>query len=230
MRDEKIWKKFISNFRNTIQIHLKEHKTIQANLLKYTKRGQYILEVGSGSGIDSAFLSSKGRKVFAIDKSLYACKTTKMTCRFFHTDVKLLLADTHFLPFKDNVFDLIFSSGVLHYFKDIKIVINEQKRVLKRKGYIIINVPYTYSFHTIYKKIMYLIKKWPWGWETQYSKKELRDLLKTVGFKIIDTYSWGVDYLSKRLSKKTKIKILRKLLMRIIKKFPVNIGIIGKKI
>lgn len=236
----------MSNIDSAFESHNKEHEKIQDILLKYTERGDLVLELGCGSGVDSLFLARNGRIVWALDKSKDAVFVVKKIAEKYNANVNIIQADLRKLPFKEK-FDLIFSSAVLHYFEKEKaksIIKNEWRRVLKTGGFLIFDVPYTYSLHTLYKKFMMRLGDWPWGWETQYTKEELKILVAKSGFEFIDFYSWGLDRISKilfcfhetRQGKKLP-RILREIYSEaftlprymIENFFPVNIGVIAKK-
>ena len=47
-----------------------------------------------------------------------------------------VVADMELLPFRENIFDIIYGFGILHHLNDIKKGVSEATRVLKRGGYI----------------------------------------------------------------------------------------------
>ena len=46
-----------------------------------------------------------------------------------------VVADMEWLPFRENIFDIIYGFGILHHLNDIKKGVSEATRVLKRGGY-----------------------------------------------------------------------------------------------
>lgn len=52
-----------------------------------------------------------------------------------------MLCDGEYLPFKDNLFDIVYSSNVLEHIQDKSKALDEMKRVLDDNGTIIIMVP-----------------------------------------------------------------------------------------
>ncbi len=74
-----------------------------------------------------------------------------------------ILGDNNFkLPFPDNTFDYVISSGVLEhvneYGGDIKVTIDEIKRVLKQKGeFVIWRLPFAFS---IWEDFNHCVNKW----------------------------------------------------------------------
>ena len=241
-----MWDNVLKNIDIIIKKHKHEHKLIYNKLLEDTKKGEYVVEVGCGTAIDSAVLSNYGRSVVSVDNSEYPLRVAKEVKNKLKSDNVIIQADALYLPFKNNTFAMVFSSGVLQYFRNPNPVIMEQKRILKHKGAILIDVPYVLSFHTIIKNILKLINRWPWKIkETQYSTNKLKKLLKKHNFKIKYFYFWGVDRFLRvllnfdegRLGKKLpeNIKKSYKLLAICFKQIfykvmPLNIGVVCKKV
>lgn len=58
-----------------------------------------------------------------------------------------VVADGHFLPFKDDSFDCVFSNAVLEHVRKPWEVAREMERVTKPGGYIIVNLPFLNTIH-----------------------------------------------------------------------------------
>ena len=80
----------------------------------------------------------------------------------YKTEITDLLCDGHFLPFRDNIFHLVYSRYVLEHLKNPMQSLREQKRILKGHGRIVLitdNASYwrfhlkTKSSHIGYKNI-----------------------------------------------------------------------------
>lgn len=243
----KIWPSFNSSFERSIYLHKKEREVLYNILLKYSKEEDKILDVGCGIGIESVFLAKKGRKVWAVDKDLEPLKIAKEYSQKEKTKINFKKADATKLPFKDEKFDMVFSIAMLHFLpqKKFEKAISEQIRVLKKGGILIIDVPYKYSIHTIYKKIMIKLGKWPWGKEKEFSRREIKRILNKYNLKLLKEYSWGLDRISKILFNfhetrfgKYMPPVIRKMYSYIFlpirtfieRLFPVNIGFVYKKI
>jgi len=96
-----------------------------------------ILDVGCGYG-DMLFRIVKyGGRAYGIDISgkgmEYARKIAPRAV------VKLAACEN--IPFKDNLFDIVFCSGVIEHFNDIDGGLKEIRRVLKPSGYLVTVVP-----------------------------------------------------------------------------------------
>ena len=92
-----------------------------------------LLEVGTGSGTMSVFLSSFGYDVTSIDNDegvlSVACKTSEA----FRGSARYELADAFNLPYENGEFDVAFSQGLMEHFSDEEIVrmLKEQLRVAR---------------------------------------------------------------------------------------------------
>ena len=157
-----------------------------AELFNYNLKGLRILEVGAGSGADSAVLSKLGAHAFAVD---YA--TAHMIVKRWGTRLHVHQADGENLPFKSGVFDLSFSQGLVEHYRNPDHIIREQVRVVRKGGFIIIDAPQRYSLYHLYKSFLVAIKCWPMGWERSYSVFDMRMIAKHYGLKLVKTTGWG---------------------------------------
>lgn len=111
--------------------------------------GKKILDAGCGPGVYSSWLSDNGACVTAIDFSEEMIRLTKEktgdSARVIQANLNLPM---DFL--EDEEFDMIVSSMVIHYIKDLRKLFSEFNRVLKTGGELIFSTghPFTdYSLH-----------------------------------------------------------------------------------
>lgn len=98
-----------------------------------------VIDLGCGTGNNSLYLVEKGKNIIACDYSDVAIKIVKkylpqvQTYQFDMTDG---------LPFENEFTDLIIADLCLHYFSihDTKKILDELKRVLTSKGYLLFRV------------------------------------------------------------------------------------------
>ncbi|HIH23795.1 TPA: class I SAM-dependent methyltransferase [Candidatus Woesearchaeota archaeon] len=158
-------------------------------------KGKRVLETGAGSGVDSITLAKMtGCKPHCVDYSKRSIaflrknfKAAKVTGHFIHADMRKM-------PIKDRTFDVVFSNGVLEHFKTENeriAIVKEQSRVLRPGGLLVIGVPETYSLYTIKKQIAIRRGTWFAGWETQFSKRELRALATKAKLKVVECRVYG---------------------------------------
>lgn len=100
--------------------------------------GQFILEVGSGSGRFTEQASSTGAMVISMDYSFaveanYASNGKK-------DNVLIVQADMYKMPFRENFFDKLFCIGVLQHTPDVRKSFLVLPRYLKSGGDIVVDV------------------------------------------------------------------------------------------
>lgn len=158
-------------------------------------RGKRILEIGVGLGKDFSRFAANGALATGIDLSGGSLSLTKKRLEIFNLRGNLLLADAENLPFKGNLFDLVFSWGVLHHTPDTQKAINELYRCLKHDGDAVVMLYNKYSllnfrhFITTLKirlisifglslllKIKKLLLPWRWFKKTRNALTELERL------------------------------------------------------
>ncbi len=155
-------------------------------------RGASVLEVGCGRGATILEFAKRGARATGLDyaesalafsRELQVLAPSAEKCTFTRGDARQL-------PFESEVFDVVYSVGLLEHFEEPRYLLAEQQRVLKAGGIIIFQVPQTYSLYTIIKKLLIAVGKWPYGvWETQYDEAELIMLAERAGF--IASYTAG---------------------------------------
>src|SRR2546428_8813616 len=147
MSDEFVnyWEKAIPwTFRNEDRPY-EERRALRYSLQDYMAgvirfdlfKGRRVLEIGSGSGIDSAEFARNGASVVGLDFTENGALSTNSLlneARLAHDTVR---ATAEELPFRDASFDCVYSFGVLHHIPEIVPVIGAIARVLKPGGELI---------------------------------------------------------------------------------------------
>ncbi len=89
------------------------------------------ISIGCGSGIDAQWLKDNGAKsVVGIDISTGLIDIAKSK----HPEIDFFVSDMEKLDFKDESFDLAYSSLAMHYVDDWTQALTEARRVLKQGG------------------------------------------------------------------------------------------------
>jgi len=153
--------------------------------------GKRILEIGVGMGGDSIYLAKQGAKVTALDFTKEALVEVKKNAKQYHVNIDTVQADAREIPFLDGTFDVIFHQGFLEHFTNPLAMILEQKRVLKKGGYLCVDVPQRYTTYTIKKHLLMFQKKWFAGWEREFSIGELEGLMRRANLTVVKNYGWG---------------------------------------
>src|SRR3989344_361333 len=161
------------------------------------------LEIGSGTFFLGQKLARMGAFVVGIDFSVNALHLAK----FYLAEEKiknylLVCGDIAKMPFKDNVFDLLYGGGVIEHFKDTVGVVKENHRVLKKGGVAFNTVPYLNLGSLTYRQAwgnipnapilrnvaefvhMKLLKgrRMIYGYEYSFTKSKLRKIFLKSGF------------------------------------------------
>ncbi len=99
-----------------------------------------ILDLGCGSGNDTLYLISKGKKVISCDQCENAIKN--IVRNFPEVEEAKCFNMLDGLPFEDNSFELIIADLCLHYFTDddTKAILKDIRRVLTPGGHLIFRV------------------------------------------------------------------------------------------
>lgn len=112
---------------------------ILANLNRINFKAKKVLEIGLGQGADSEQIARRGGTFSGVDITDEAIKRTKM--RFSLKGLsydRIERSSALDLPFEDNLFDIVYSHGVLHHIPDIGNAEYEIFRVLKPGGQLIV--------------------------------------------------------------------------------------------
>jgi ubiquinone biosynthesis O-methyltransferase len=110
-----------------------------ANVPQGCKR---LLDIGCGSGVVSRKCANVVKEVYGCDISQNAIDyATKKATAEGIKNVKFRKCAAERLPFKDNYFDVVIASELIEHLKDPGVFLMEIKRVLKKRGYVIITTP-----------------------------------------------------------------------------------------
>jgi pseudaminic acid biosynthesis-associated methylase len=192
--------------RNTLSIngieklYKKNYGTTRTKLnemfLRKISRSARILEVGVNVGNQLLCLQKMGFKnLYGIEPQEYAVESSKKKTR----DINIIKGNVFDIPFKDNYFDLVFTSGVLIHIspKDIKKALKEVYRCSRR---------YIWGFEYYsekYENIIYRGKR-DLLWKTDFSKlyrKTFNDLklIKEEKVKYLDSKNIDTMFLLKKV-------------------------------
>jgi ubiquinone/menaquinone biosynthesis C-methylase UbiE len=153
-----------------------------------------ILEVGTGTGSMSVFLSQRGHKLTAIDNDPEVLALAQVHAdKFGGKALTFLEADAFALPFPDQSFDVVFHQGLLEHFNDsdIRAMLTEQLRVARK---VIFSVP------------NHLYPRRDFGNERLMTLAQWDKVL--AGFKIIEAASYSLKWLPRPFIVRAKIQHL----------------------
>lgn len=157
---------------------------IRLNLMKVLPdlRGKNILEVGAGTGRDSFYMAKDGARLFLLDYSKNSLKLIASN-QPEKVNISAIGGNAFSLPFRDEMFDVVFHQGLLEHFRkpEATKLLKENIRVLKRGGFLIVDVPQRWHIYTIIKHVLIALNSWFAGWEREFSTNELSLLLQRLG-------------------------------------------------
>lgn len=167
-------------------------KKIEKIILKKfgTFKNLKVIEVGAGAGTNALLFAKRGAKITILD---YSKKAIARSREFFKRNnclAEFILADALKLPKKSlNAYDVSMSFGLAEHFtgENRKRIVKSHLDLLKSPGLAIIAVPNKLNPpYRIYKFLMQLIKKWPFGEEYPYSRKEFSKIASPLNLKALN--------------------------------------------
>ncbi len=113
-----------------------------------------VLDVGCGPGMIAGYLGEHKYEYFGLDLSMEMLLDHKN--RFGRRRSNhLVLGNMEKLPYEDSSFDAVLCLGALEYLEDATLAIQEQARVLKKDGHIIISMQNKWSPYRIWDHYIY---------------------------------------------------------------------------
>lgn len=188
---EIIWNQVPPNYyeeglrKNIFQYIWHTNKLKTFKKLTLSKEYKNILDVGCAAGtltnkISQLFPGSQISAVDAYNKSINLGKK-------LYPHIKFIKADAHKLPFRNNLFDLVYCCETIEHVQVPHKVLQEIKRVLKRDGQAIVMMD---SGSTIFRVVWWLWEKtkgkvWNNAHLHPFHHNELEIEIKKTGFKIL---------------------------------------------
>ncbi len=189
--EKKHWEEFWSSSPGLDDVYANDGRVVAFLAAQMELGGKRILEVGAGTGRDSADLAARGAEVWTLDyseESLRIMSQVNARDAGTHRALRIVSGDATKLPFADASFDVVFHQGLLEHFRDPLVVLRENHRVLRRDGCLLVDVPQRYHYYTVMKHALMAVGKWFAGWETEFSAGELAGLMRRAGFDVVASY------------------------------------------
>ncbi len=184
------WETFWRDKEDVGQVYSNADRIARNMLRLGDLRGLKVLEIGAGTGRDSIPLLAHGARVYQLDYAENSLRILKRLADEDHLPVTIIGGDTFSLPFRDETFDVVFHQGLLEHFRHLQAqaLLKENIRVLKRGGYLLVDVPQRYHLYTLVKHLLMAVDGWFAGWERSFSVGELKALLQSLGLTPVQAY------------------------------------------
>jgi ubiquinone/menaquinone biosynthesis C-methylase UbiE len=152
------------------------------------------LECGSGTGKISALIAKHNGKVFLMDYSKKALEISRDFFKREKLDGVFEEGNIFNIPYQENEFDVVWSSGVLEHFSDTQQtqILAEMSRVCKKSGLLILFNPFAKAY--IYRLGKYFAEKrgkWPFG--DEFPVKSMKKQAEKLDITLINEYSFGFN-------------------------------------
>jgi ubiquinone/menaquinone biosynthesis C-methylase UbiE len=141
-----------------------------------------VLEVGCGSARTLHYLNQHyaASQCYGLDLSPEAIKVLRQLSPDFHAGV----ASAYDLPIPNNSIDVVFSIGLIEHFtrQQSADMVIETIRVTRPGGTVAVLVPWQSSIYNLVVRKAFG-KYWPFGNEFPYHRRELIELMESLGLK-----------------------------------------------
>ncbi len=181
------------NLYKGLQNRLKEYPIPELILPK--GNNDVFLDIGCNWGRWSISAAKKGYLTIGIDPSIDAIMAAKRVAEQYSLNVIYVVADSRFLPFDNDSFDIVFSYSVLQHFylENVKLTLQEINRVLKHKGLSLIQMANKYGVRNLYIQSKRKFRQ-PEDFDVRYWSPHM--LLKTFSTFIGPSYILADGFLS----------------------------------
>jgi len=125
---------------NLIERNFYERK-IRFMLKKVNFSDKTVLDLGCGAGVCTEDIAKASRFAVGADISAWAIARAKK--RF--PNISFVIADSENLPFRKGAFEIVINTGLIQYLENPYPTVNETKRILKKGGKTIIEVPWKHG-------------------------------------------------------------------------------------
>ncbi len=150
--------------------HVNKRAIVLQLLEKCASSGRNVLEVGSGGGYLSTFLTSRGWSVVAADLSPEASSFIHAQAKEESESPRPLAFDAGASwPFDGSQFDVVLMLDLLEHVPDDAKCLKEARRVLKPRGVVIFTVPVHPSLYSAWDRMA--------GHQRRYTMRTLREVV-----------------------------------------------------
>jgi len=196
IEQKRLWDKVWSTWKGSTETFPRRHQLTVFRLISkwISDSPNRLLEIGCGSASFSYLVARNNEvtQIVCFDLSKLAIDVARVRLR---NRANFVIGDMHYLPFRNNSFDLIFSEGTIEHTDAIDKVAKEIVKAMKKNGTAIIITPSKFNPHSIIRWIRRRIGTWNLGYEKSYSPWDLVKIFHKAGLRKFETncgemYAW----------------------------------------
>jgi SAM-dependent methyltransferase len=180
----------LRNKRDIEEMQTDTKKATSANAFSWIVKGNITMRFASSSGEVLDVGCGWGRELTRLKDAvgIDVCLPFLKTARNY-TSNPVILADAHFLPFRDDSFDFIVISEVIEHLAHPVKVIGELKRVLRQRGKLLVQTPNKLLTRGAF------IHPEKCGHVHEFTFSELVGLLNSSGFEVLQREGSTIPYI-----------------------------------
>lgn len=119
--------------------HFQEELDMYSSIIQFRDNTR-VLDVGCGIGPFLLEFANMGAECVGLDIEKESCEILEISSRHFGLKIGVVHGDGCFLPFKNESYDAVISKAFFEHVKDVDSAIEEQIRMLKSGGKLVIKV------------------------------------------------------------------------------------------
>ena len=153
--------------------------------------GLRVLGAGCGTGRIEAWLASQGAKVVCLDYLPEALQISRIHAQRMQCAEHYAIGDLERMPFQEEMFDFIYSGGVLEHFINPQKALKEYFRITKPNGIIIVSVPNLIGVNAMFgikplTELAFRNRRTSHYIEQDFSAGKFRGIIRESGFRCLD--------------------------------------------
>lgn len=114
-----------------LENEIRSHSQSFARVMELIRGDEVVLDFGAGFGWASRDFARRGCTAIAVDVSSFLLRRARDYIDHYHVYFERAVADMECLPFRDEVFDLVFGCAAIHHSCDLDRTIGEMARVIR---------------------------------------------------------------------------------------------------
>ncbi|HCU06999.1 MAG TPA: class I SAM-dependent methyltransferase [Holosporales bacterium] len=162
-----------------------------AILLKYIQKNFKVLDAGCANGLFSFAISTSCKEVRGIDINEQFLSIAQEKAQEKRKDnLQFIFGDVENIPFKEEEFDCVFSYSCLVLVEDVHKALKECMRVVKKNGYLILDITGKHNLSQNFWK-NYYINKGHHSFNV-FSYDDIKIFCRLNQIRILETYGLGL--------------------------------------